>query len=71
MTLTQSEAPGPVLAGPISQTTAYSTRIISKFSLFHCIVLLFNLLTLVRVEILLFLVVTLSQNTITCFLESS
>ena len=59
-----------LLARPISHTgTQYID--LSKFSIFHCICLLFILLILVGRELSLCIVVTLSQNAITCFLESS
>ena len=40
-------------------------------STFHWICLLFILLILVGVELLLYIVITLSWNAMTCFLESS
>ena len=51
-------------------TLAFNTWILSKISMFHWIYPLFILLILVGVELLLCIVVTLSQNAITCFLES-
>ena len=61
MTPIQSRAPGLV----------FSTWILSIYSMFYWICLLFTLLVLVGVELALRLVVTLSQNAVTSFLESS
>ena len=52
-------------------TIALNTRILSKFSTLYWICLLFIFLSLVGFELPLCKVVTLSQNAITCFLESS
>ena len=63
-----------LLTGPISHTsTQYMdfVDIFSIFSIFHWICLLFITLILVGAELPLCTVVILSQNTITCFLESS
>ena len=60
-----------LLAGPTSHTLALSIWILSKFSIFHLIYAQFTLLILVGVELPLCIVGTLSQNAITCFLESS
>ena len=57
-----------LLAGPISHT---STLILSIFFIFHWICLPSLLLILVGVELPLCVVVTLSQNVVLCFLESS
>ena len=59
-----------LLAGTISHTRL-NTWILSKFSIFHWICPLFILLILLGVELPSCIVVTLSQNAITCFLESS
>ena len=52
-------------------TLVLSTWILSRFSIFHWNCLLFIVIILVGVELPLCIVVTLSQNAITCFLESS
>ena len=52
-------------------TLALNTWISSKFSTFYWICLLFTFLILADAELPLCTVVTLSQNAITCFLESS
>ena len=52
-------------------TPALNTWTLSKFSIFHWICLLFILLILVGVELPLCIVVTLSENAMACFLESS
>ena len=71
-TLTQSGAPIVVLlAGPEIPQLALNTWILSKFSVFYWISLQFILLILVDVELPLHMVVTLSKDTITCFLKSS
>ena len=59
-----------LLAGPLSHTSN-QYRVSSKFSTFHWICLLFVLLILVGVELPSCIVVTLSWNALTCFLESS
>ena len=60
-----------LLAGPKLLTLALNKWILSRFSIFHWICLLCIVLILVGVELSLSIVVTLSQNAITCFLESS
>ena len=52
-------------------TPSLNTWILSKFSTFHWTCLLFIVLILVGVELSLRIVVTLSWNAVTCFLESS
>ena len=59
-----------LLAGPISHTgTQYIDFV--DFFIFHWICLPSALLILVGVELPLCVVVTLSQNVVLCFLESS
>ena len=62
-----------LLAGPISHTNALNTWSSLKFSTFHWICLLFILLILVGVELPLCIhvVLTISWNAISCFLQSS
>ena len=62
-----------LLAGPISHTSIQYMDFVAifTFSMFDWICLLFTLLILVGVELSLCLVVILSENAITCFLESS
>ena len=55
-------------------TQAFNIRIFPKFSMFHYICLMFILLILVGVELplcIVIIVVTLFQDAIICFLESS
>ena len=52
-------------------TLAPNTLILSNFSRLHWTCLLFIFLILVGVELPLCIVVTLSYNAVTCFLESS
>ena len=67
-TYTQSGASGRVIGWT---DFSLNTWMLSKFSIFHWICLLFILLILVGVELPLCIFVTLSCNAITCFLESS
>ena len=70
MILIQSRAPGCYWLDQFL-TLALNAWILSRFSIFHRICLLFIVLILVDVDLPLCIVVTLSQNAITCFLESS
>ena len=67
--LTQSGAPVELLAGPISHTSTQYIDFVDIFT-FHWICLPFILLILVGVELPLCVIVTLSQNAVSCFLES-
>ena len=66
MRLTQSGVLGCVclLAGPISYTSTWNSL---KVSTFHWMCILFVLLILMGANLPLCIVVTLSQNAITCF----
>ena len=59
-----------LLVGPISHTSTQYMDFV-EVSIFHWICLLFITLILVGIELPLCIVVTLSQNAVTCFLESS
>ena len=59
-----------LLAGPISHTNTQYIDFVD-FLIFHWICLQSILLILVGVELPLCVVVTLSQNVVLCFLESS
>ena len=59
-----------LLAGPISHTSTQYIDFVNFF-IFHWICLLSILFILVGVELPLCVVVTLSQNVVLCFLESS
>ena len=70
-TLTQSGVPGRVIAWTISHTSTQYIDFVDflHFTGFTC--LTFILLILVGVELPLWVVVTLSWNAVSCFLESS
>ena len=57
-----------LLAGPISHSSTQYIDFVDFF-IFHCLPCI--LLILVGLELPLFVVVTLSQNVLLCFLESS
>ena len=67
--LTQSGAPGSRYWLDQFLTLAFNTWISSKSSTLYWICLLLIFLILVGAELPLCIVVTLSQNAVTCFLE--
>ena len=69
-TLTHPEHLVVLLAGPISHTSTQYIDFVDFF-MFHWICLPSILLILVGVELPLCVAVTLSQNVVLCFLESS
>ena len=68
--LAQSGAPGPVIGLTSFLTLALHASILSTFSTLYWICLPFVFLILVGVELPLCILITLFQNTVTCFLES-